>query len=74
MHKFKNLNIDHGSIHTSILFNALYSSIILGVMFLFNDFIDQHIIKKTYYKKPTKLFLHMIIKNSIDKKMQKSLL
>jgi len=59
-------NINHKNLSNAFIFNALYSSIIFGVMFITNDYIDNYIIihleedYHIYLQSTTKLLLHVI--------------
>ena len=58
--------VNHKKLHTAIVFNALYSAIIFGTMFIVNDYIDNYIIihleedYHIYLQKTTKLLLHVL--------------
>lgn len=59
-------NVNHKNLSNAFIFNALYSSILFGVMFITNDYIDNYIIihleedYHIYLQKTTKLLLHVL--------------
>jgi len=59
-------SVNHKKLDNAIFFNALYSAIIFGIMFIVNDYIDNYIIihleedYHIYLQKTTKLVLHVI--------------
>ena len=57
--------INHTKIETAFIFNALYSAIAFGLLFVVNDYIDFYIMPTLendfHYKSVTKLIVHILI-------------
>lgn len=55
------ININHKSLHNAFIFNAIYSAIIFGLLFVINDYIDDNILDKSKKNYWQKLLIHMVI-------------
>lgn len=57
--------INHTKIENAFIFNALYSAIVFGLLFVVNDYIDKYIMPTLendfHYKSATKLIVHILI-------------
>ena len=57
--------INHAKLETAFVFNALYSAIVFGLLFVVNDYIDKYILPALendfHYKSATKLIVHILI-------------
>jgi len=57
--------INHTKIENAFVFNAFYSAITFGILFVVNDYIDQYIMPTLendfHYKSATKLIVHILI-------------
>jgi uncharacterized membrane protein len=55
------IKINHKTSMTAFFFNALYTSITFGFMFIINDYIDDNILDRNEKKYINKLIIHMSI-------------
>ena len=57
--------INHKNLETAFFFNAFYSAVVFGVLFVVNDYIDfyimPHLEKDFHFKSSSKLIVHIFI-------------
>lgn len=58
-------NINHKKIENGFIFNALYSAIVFGILFVANDYIDEYIMpyleKGFHFRSGMKFTIHILL-------------